>query len=34
MQDNQNYYVKGDFIKRGKLKQTLLKNDIISYQFL
>ena len=31
MQDNQNYYVKGDFIKRGKLKQTLLKNDIINH---
>ncbi|WP_348825265.1 glycosyltransferase family 92 protein [Flavobacterium aestuarii] len=30
MKDNQNYYVKGDFIKRGHLKQTLLKNDIIN----
>lgn len=30
MKDNQNYYVKGDFIKRGHLKQTFLKNDIIN----
>nr|WP_315252803.1 glycosyltransferase family 92 protein [uncultured Flavobacterium sp.] len=31
MQNNQNYYVKGNFIKRGHLKQTLLKNDIINH---
>lgn len=31
MQDNQNYYIKGDFIKRGHPKQTVLKNNIINY---
>jgi hypothetical protein len=31
MQDNQNYYIKGDFIKRGHSKQTLLNNDIINH---
>ncbi|HKO77024.1 MAG TPA: glycosyltransferase family 92 protein [Flavobacterium sp.] len=33
MLDNQNYYIKGDFIKRGHSKQTLLKNDIINHIF-
>jgi hypothetical protein len=33
MLDNQNYYIKGDFIKRGHYKQTLLKNDIINHIF-
>src|SRR6187431_1294722 len=31
MQDNQNYYIKGDFIKLGHSKQTLLNNDIINH---
>jgi hypothetical protein len=30
MQDNQNYYIKGDFIKLGRSEQTLLKNEIIN----
>lgn len=31
MQDNQDYYVSGKFIKREHFKQTLLKNDITRY---
>lgn len=33
MKDNQNYYIKGDFIIRGHSKQTLLKNGIINHIF-
>lgn len=32
MRDNQNYYIKGDFITRGHSKQkTLLKNDLLNH---
>lgn len=31
MQDNQNYYVKENFIKRGYPKRTLFKNEIINH---
>jgi hypothetical protein len=31
MRDNQDYYIKGNYIRRGHFQQTLFKNDIINY---